>query len=149
MRDFSHPNIFWKSSTTSCRQYRRLLESTEDNFLSQETDSLTRGDAILDPMVTNASELLSDIKIRGSLGCSDHALMEFAALRDKAEARSKVRIRNFRKAKFQLFKALVNRTPWETTLRDNGAEQSWQMFSIECKSSRSPGRRYHERKARD
>ncbi|KFQ86553.1 hypothetical protein N337_12956, partial [Phoenicopterus ruber ruber] len=35
---------------------------------------------------------------------------------------------NFRKANFQLFKELVNRTPWETALRDKGAEQSWQIF---------------------
>jgi len=31
-------------------------------------------------------------------------------------------------ANFQLFKELVNRTPWETALRDEGAEQSWQIF---------------------
>ena len=27
-----------------------------------------------------------------------------------------------------LFKELVSRTPWETVLRDRGAEQSWQIF---------------------
>ncbi|GAB0194995.1 FERM and PDZ domain-containing protein 3 [Grus japonensis] len=32
------------------------------------------------------------------------------------------------KAAHDLFKELVNRTPWETALRDKGAEQSWQIF---------------------
>ncbi|PKU39002.1 egf-like repeat and discoidin i-like domain-containing protein 3 [Limosa lapponica baueri] len=32
--DFNHPDICWKNSTVSCRQYRRALKSMEDNFLS-------------------------------------------------------------------------------------------------------------------
>ncbi|PKU34849.1 mitochondrial fission process protein 1 [Limosa lapponica baueri] len=71
---FNHPDICWKSSTVSCRQSRRFLECIGDNFLSQVIDSLTRGDAILDLMITKASELIGDVKIGGSLGCSDHAL---------------------------------------------------------------------------
>ncbi|KAK4827894.1 hypothetical protein QYF61_022317 [Mycteria americana] len=112
----------------SCRQSRRLLECIEDNSLSQVIDSPTRGDVILDLMVTNTSQLIGDIKTGGSLGCSDHALVEFAVLRDMGQAESKARTLNFRKANFQLFKELVNRTPWETALRDKGAEQSWQIF---------------------
>ncbi|KAK4824986.1 hypothetical protein QYF61_022512 [Mycteria americana] len=79
--DFNHPDICWKSSTASYRQSRRLLEYIEDNFLSQRIDSPTRGDAILDLLVVNASELISDVKCGGTLGCSDHALVEFAVLR--------------------------------------------------------------------
>ncbi|KAK4831467.1 hypothetical protein QYF61_017715 [Mycteria americana] len=86
-----------------------------------------RGDVISDLLVTNASKL-SDIKIGGSLGCSNHALVEFAVLRDVGQAKSKVRTLNFRKANFQLSKELVNRTPWKTALRDKGAEQSRQIF---------------------
>ncbi|KFP65777.1 hypothetical protein N322_00654, partial [Cariama cristata] len=48
--------------------------------------------------------------------------------RDVSQAKSKVRMLNFRKTNYQLFKDLVNRTPWETALRDKGAEQSWQIF---------------------
>ncbi|KFQ01311.1 hypothetical protein N330_00721, partial [Leptosomus discolor] len=48
--------------------------------------------------------------------------------KDMGQAKSKVRTLNFRKANFQFFKDLVSRTPWETALRDKGAEQSWQIF---------------------
>ena len=91
-------------------------------------DSPTRGDVILDLLVTNTRELIGDVKTGGSLGCSDHALVELAVLRGLAPAKSKVRTLNSRKAKFQLFKDLVDRTPWETALRDKGAEWSWQIF---------------------
>jgi len=112
----------------SCRQSRRFLECIEDNFLSQIIDIPTRVDAILDLMLTNASELIGDVKTGGSLGCSDHALVELTLLSDTGNLRSIVRTLKFRKAKFQLFRELVSRTPWETVLRDRGAEQSWQIF---------------------
>lgn len=39
-----------------------------------------RGDVILDLdlMVPSASELIRDVKTRGSLGCSDYAVVEFS-----------------------------------------------------------------------
>jgi len=126
--DYNNPDICWKSSTERCGQCRRCLECIEDNFLNQVIDTATRGNAILDLMLTNASDLIGDIKTGDSLGCSDHALVGFRVLRDMEKARSIVRTINIRKANFRLFKELVCRTPWENALRDNGAEQSRQIF---------------------
>ncbi|PKU45711.1 nedd4-binding protein 2-like 2 [Limosa lapponica baueri] len=123
--DFNHPNICWKSNRASCRQSRRLLECIKDNLLSQVIRSPTREEVILDLTVINANGLIGDIKIAGRLGCSD---LVFTVLTGMGKAKSKVRTLSFRKAKFQLFKELVNRTPWETALRGKGAEQSWQVF---------------------
>ena len=53
---------------------------------------------ILDLLASNARELIGDIKIGGSLGCSDHALLEFTVLRDKGQAKSE--FLNFRKVNF-------------------------------------------------
>ncbi|PKU31494.1 rna-directed dna polymerase from mobile element hypothetical protein [Limosa lapponica baueri] len=38
--DFNHPDMYWKNSTASCRQSRRLLECIEGNYLSQVCDHL-------------------------------------------------------------------------------------------------------------
>ncbi|KAK4815438.1 LOW QUALITY PROTEIN: hypothetical protein QYF61_002827 [Mycteria americana] len=57
-------------------------------------DSPTREDTLLDLLVTNKSELISDIKIGGSLGCSDHGLVEFTVLRDMSQAKSKEEYRD-------------------------------------------------------
>jgi len=59
----------------------------EGNFLSQVIARHTRGDAILDLLVTNKSELIGDVKTGGSLGCSDHAPVEFIVLRDKGHVK--------------------------------------------------------------
>jgi len=100
---FNHPSLCWKSNTASYRQSRRLLECTEDNFLSQIIHSLNRGDAMLDMLVINTSELADDDKTGGSLGYNDHALVEFKVLRDTGQVKTKVMTLNFRKANFQLF----------------------------------------------
>jgi len=80
--DFSHPDVCWKRNTVSYEQSRRLLECIEDKFISQVMDSPTRQDAILDLLVTNASELIANVKIEGSLSYSDHALVDSEVLKD-------------------------------------------------------------------
>lgn len=88
----------------------RLLECIEDNFLSEVIAGPTRRNAGVDLMVTSASQLVGGLKIGGSLCCSDHTLVEFAALGDVGQTKSKVRTLNFGKAKLQLYKKLVSWT---------------------------------------
>ncbi|GAB0179484.1 hypothetical protein GRJ2_000413700 [Grus japonensis] len=127
LRDSNHPDICGKNSTENCEQSRRLLETIEDNlnFLIQVTDSPTRAETFLDLLLTSMEELIKDVKIGGSLGCSDYSLVEFTILRDMGQIKNRVRMLNCRKANFQLFKELVDGTPWETAVRGEGAEQSW------------------------
>lgn len=82
----------------------RLLECLDDNLLRQEIDTPTQGDEIQDLLVTNAGELIRDVKAGGSLRYSDNALVEFAVLRETNQSRSTVRSLNFRRAKFHLFR---------------------------------------------
>ena len=41
----------------SCKRSRRLVESTDDNFLVQVVDRPTRGEVLLDLLLTNAEEV--------------------------------------------------------------------------------------------
>jgi len=97
----------------SCRQSRRLLECIEDNFLSQVVGSPTKGNVILDLLLTSANELIVDIRIGDCPGCSDHAMVEVMLQRDMGQVKSKIKKLNFRKANFQLFRELVNKMPWD------------------------------------
>lgn len=53
--------------------------------------------AVLDLLVTNANELIHDIRIGGCLYCSVHAMIEFLLQTDMRQSKSKVRTLNFRK----------------------------------------------------
>jgi len=73
------------------RQSRRFLDSIEDNFLVQVIDGPTRAEALLGLVLTNAEESIREVKIGGSLGCSDHALVEFVILKNADLAKSRAR----------------------------------------------------------
>ena len=93
-----------------------------DKSWSQVAESTSlEGFAVLDLLLMNASEPIGDIRIGDCLGCSDQ---DFKLPRVMIQTESKIRMLNFRKSKFQLFKGLVNKTPWETVLMGKGVEQS-------------------------
>lgn len=79
-------------------------------------------------MLTNAEESVREIMIGGSLGCSDHALVEFVILRNTGLTKSRTRTLCFRRANFRLLKELLDEIPWENILRGIQTEQSWQLF---------------------
>ena len=126
--DFNHLDICCDSGMVDGRQSRRFLESAEDKFVVQVLDGPTRGEALLDLVLTNAEESIREVKIGGSLGCSDHALVEFVISKNVDLAKSRARTLCFRRANFQLLKKLLSGIPWETVLKGIGPQQSWQLF---------------------
>ena len=65
--------------------------------------------------------------LRGCLGYSGHALVEFVFSRNIGLAKSKVETPKFKRINFQMFKGLMDEIPWDTILRDRGNDQTWQV----------------------
>ncbi|GAB0207435.1 hypothetical protein GRJ2_003209100 [Grus japonensis] len=83
---------------------------------------------MLDLVLTNKEGLVGDVKLKGSLGCSDHEMVEFRILRAARRARSKLPTLDFRRADFGLFRDLLGRLPWDEALEGRGAQDSWLVF---------------------
>ena len=128
MGDFNHPDICWDSGMAGGRQSGRFLESVEDSFLVRVIDGPTRGEALLDWVLINEEESIREVKIGGSLGCSDHTLVEFVILKNVGLAKSRARTLCFRRENFRLLKELLDGIRWETVLKGMGTEQSWQLL---------------------
>ncbi|GAB0203482.1 hypothetical protein GRJ2_002813800 [Grus japonensis] len=128
MGDFNHPDICWRGNTAECKQSRKFLECVDDNFLLQVIEEPTRRGAMLDLILTNKEGLVGDVKLKGSLGCSDHAMVEFRILRAARKAHSKLTTLDFRRADFGLFRDLLGRIPWDKALEGRGAQDSWLVF---------------------
>lgn len=77
MGDFNYLDICWENNTVNYKQSRRLLVSIKNNFLVQVLDRPTRGETLLDLMLIIAEEIIKEVKLGGSLRCSNHALVEF------------------------------------------------------------------------
>ena len=73
--------------------WQAILEPVEDKFLVQVIDGSTRGEALLDLVLTNAEESIREVKIEGR---SDYALVEFLILKNEGLAKSRGRTLCFR-----------------------------------------------------
>ncbi|GAB0179591.1 hypothetical protein GRJ2_000424400 [Grus japonensis] len=83
---------------------------------------------MLDLILTNKEGLVGDIKLKGSLGCSDDKMVEFRILRAARRVRSKLTTLDFRRADFGLFRDLLGRVRWDKALEGRGAQDSWLIF---------------------
>jgi len=100
MGDFNHPDICWRDNTAGHKQPRRFLACIDDNFLLQVTEKPTRRGVMLDLVLTNKEGLVRNVKLKGSLGCSDHEMVDFEILRTARRAHSKLTTVQPRRADF-------------------------------------------------
>lgn len=71
MGDFYHLSVCCRKKLAGHMQTRTCLEHMESKFLMQTIHEHTRGEALLDLLLTSEEELLDDVKFKGSLACSD------------------------------------------------------------------------------
>ncbi|GAB0203192.1 mitochondrial enolase superfamily member 1 [Grus japonensis] len=83
---------------------------------------------LLDLVLTNKEGLVEDLKVGGSLGCSDHEMVEFRILHGRNRAISRITTLDFRRANFGLLKDLPGRIAWDRALEDRGVQDSWSIF---------------------
>ena len=81
MGDFNRSDIFWRDGMAQHRQSRRFLDCVEVNFLLQVIEEPTRRGAVLGLVLTNREGLVGNVTLQGSLGCSDHEVVEFEIIR--------------------------------------------------------------------
>jgi len=51
------------------------------------------------------------VRVKGSIGCNDHEMVEFKILRAARKAHSRLTTLGFRRADFDLFRDLLGRVP--------------------------------------
>jgi len=83
---------------------------------------------MLDLVLTNKEGLMGNVKVKGSLGCSDYKIVEFKILRAARRVCTKLPALDFRRANFGLLRDLLGRIPWDKALEGRGAQESWSVF---------------------
>ncbi|PKU39952.1 hypothetical protein llap_9748 [Limosa lapponica baueri] len=75
-----------------------------------------RRGVMLDLVLTKKEGLVGNVKLKGTLGCSYHEMVEFNILRVVRKAQSKFSILDSRRADFGLFRDMLGRVlgiqPW-------------------------------------
>ena len=83
---------------------------------------------MLDLVLTNKEGPVGNVKLKGSLGYSDHEMVEFKILRAARRAHGKLATLGFRRADFGLFRNLLGRVPWDKALEGRRVQESWLIF---------------------
>lgn len=87
-----------------------------------------REDALLDLLLTTKEEWVMDVKVGGSLRCSDHESMKFKILREGNKAKPSITTLDFRRTEFGIFRDLFGRSPQETVLERGGIQKHCMIF---------------------
>jgi len=146
--DFDHPNICWRDNTAGHQRLKKFLERVDGNLLFQIVQEPMRRGAMLDLVLTNKERLMSDEKLKGSLGYSDHEMVEFKVLRASKRVCSKLTTVDLRRVDFNLFGELLGRVTWKKSLEGRGAPKSWSVFKDISSKSRNSAPRENGRQAR-
>ena len=97
MGDFNYRNVDWINIVIN-HKLDDFIDIIEDNFLKQIVSESTREDSILDLIIRNKENLVSNMEIDGKLGSSDQQEMRFKIKRDTKIPPNQVQVPEFRKA---------------------------------------------------
>jgi len=93
----------------------------------QVVEEPTRKCALLDLVLTNKEGLVEDVKAGGSLGCSDHEMVNFRILYRGSRVINSNKTLDFKGAIYGLFKELLGGIPWDRALKGRGVQECWSL----------------------
>lgn len=74
--DFNYRDIDWEGIIGNLDS-EEFLKVVQDNILKQLMTEPMRGTNILDLVLTNAENIISEVELEGELGCSDDGELRF------------------------------------------------------------------------
>ncbi|PKU31519.1 rna-directed dna polymerase from mobile element jockey- hypothetical protein [Limosa lapponica baueri] len=85
---FNYPSWYpsWWDNTAPCKQSRTFMKCINDNFLTQVIEQTMRRGGLLDLVPTNKEGPIGNVKIKSSLSCSDHQMLDFRICRGGKKA---------------------------------------------------------------
>ncbi len=104
--DFNCPSINW-NSLQGDQEGSRLLEMVEDSFLSQIVTQPTRGNNILDLVLTSDTEVISDCEVGEILSGCYHHMIRFRIRTNHKLTENKSKVPDYRNANFDLARELL------------------------------------------
>ena len=110
---------------------KSFLNLVQDSFLSQHVLEATRGENVLDIVLSSQKEFVDNVKICEPLGCSDHNQIHFI-IKVKGERNRKIRYRKkFHKGRYKDMREYLAKIDWNNTLKNKTATECWNILKSE------------------
>ena len=134
MGDFNHGHIQWNSLESTGIEDQQFLCLIQDSFLTQHVLEPTRGENVLDIVLSSQQELVDNVKIFEPLGNSDHNQIHFD-INVKSESKNKKTYkRNFHKGNYKDMRKYLAQLDWNNMLMDKTAIECWNILKYEIES---------------
>ena len=134
MGDFNHGHIQWYYLESTGIEDQQFLFLIQDSFLTQHVLESTRGENVLDIVLSSQKELANNIKIFEPLGNSDHNQIHFY-IHVKSESKNKKTYkRNFHKGNYKGMRKYLAKLDWNNMLMNKTAIECWNILKYEIES---------------
>ena len=128
MEDFNHGHIQGKSLQSTGSEDQKCLHLVQDNFLTQHVLEPTRGENVLDIVLSSQKEFVDNVNISKPLGCSDHNHIYFI-IKVKGERNRKIRYRKkMHKGRYKDMITYLAKIDWNNTLENKTATECWNIL---------------------
>ena len=131
MGDFNHGHIQWKSLESTGGEDQQFLFLIQESFLTQLEP--TRGENVLDIVLSSQKELEDNVKIHEPLRNSDHNQIHFY-INVKSESKNKKKVdwrrRNFHKD----MRKYLAKLDWNNMLMNKTTIECWNILKYEIES---------------
>jgi len=128
MGDFNFPDIDWTRSHGPSTASQKFVDCVDEVFLTQHVQHATRKNAVLDLVLTSEPDMVDCVSVLGSLGTSDHSILEWTVQLSPQRSASKCSYLDFSKADFEAMRRALNAVDWSEKLQDDANEQ-WTTFA--------------------
>ena len=121
MGDFNHGHIQWKSLESTGGDDQQFLFLIQESFLTQHVIEPTRGENLLDTVLSSQKELVDNLKIHEPLGNCDHNQNHFD-INVKSESKTKKTYRrNLHKGNYKDLRKYLAKPDWNNMLMNKTA----------------------------
>ena len=135
MGDFNHGHIQWNSLESTGIEDQQFLCLIQDSFLTQHVLEPTRGENVLDIVLSSQKDLVDNVKIFEPLGNSDHNQIYFD-INVKSESKNKKTYkRNFHKGNYKDMRKYLAKLDWNNMLMNKTAIECWNILKYKLRVS--------------
>ena len=134
MGDFKHGRIQWKSIQSTGSEDQKFFNLVQDSFLTQHVLEPTKGENVLDIVLSSQKKCIDNVRICEPLGCSDNNQIYFI-INVKGEQNRKIRYRKyFHKGRYKDMRKHLAKIDWNNTLENKTATECWNILKreIDC-----------------
>ena len=125
--DFNHETIDWELLEAQA-EGQRFLDKVEDLFLTQHVHEATRGNNILDLILSSNPEQVRNVSVTERFGNSDHNIVKFEIIVNEETKVWKEKYLDYRNADFNKLRTEVSNIEWSDVNEETTIQDVWCKF---------------------